>query len=120
MTTLGGPDIQQAFRSQLSRRQSSTTLEDSRCPTLTPSYPRGACPRCAGLGQACPTVAGQLPEPGQAFEVVGTGPHTPPAVADGANHRPVHVGVSRQWVACPWRSWIIRQHFMGSAMKALA
>lgn len=25
-----------------------------------------------------------------------------------------------QWAACPWRSWIIRQHFMGSAIKALA
>ena len=39
---------------------------------------------------------------------------------DGANHRAVQLGSSMQCVACPWRSWIIRQHWPTSATKALA
>lgn len=39
---------------------------------------------------------------------------------EGENQRPVQVGSWQQWVACPWWSWIIRQHCMGSATKALA
>ena len=39
---------------------------------------------------------------------------------DGASHRPVHVGVSMQCVACACRSWITRQHPTYSVTKALA
>jgi hypothetical protein len=59
-------------------------------------------------------VRGRTPE---ALSARSGGAHTPTlatTAAEEANHRPVHLGVSMQWVACPRRSWIIRQHFIGS------
>ena len=69
----------------------------------------GGCARFLKLISNGPSPA-ELPEPRQALQVVRAAPHTPPAVPEGENQRPVHDGVSWQWSAWPWRSWSIRQH----------